>query len=143
MGTPSTPSTPEDGIRRTIALYAQMLDDGRFAEWADLFTEDTRFLVADQTHQGRQAAAAFIEAVQPPEARGRHACMPPVIDLAEDRRTARAVTDYLFFRADGAVSSMGRYHDELALGDDDRWRFTTREIVFQGDQPVGRQPEPG
>src|SRR5437660_8968633 len=31
-------------IRRTIALYAMLLDDGRCDEWGDLFTEDAEWI---------------------------------------------------------------------------------------------------
>jgi 3-phenylpropionate/cinnamic acid dioxygenase small subunit len=131
--------TPEERIRRTLALYCQLCDDGRFDEWADLYVEDAEFHVMGTTHRGRAAIKAFIEKGQPPERRGKHLCANPLIDLDEGGTGARAVTDYVFVgRAGGglAITSAGRYHDRLVL-DGGRWRFARREIVFMGDQPAG------
>ena len=131
--------TPEDAIRTTLARYCQLCDDGRFDEFAELFTDDAVFHVLGTDHVGRAAIAAFMTAAQPPEARGRHVTSNSVI--AVDGARATAVTDYLFVaRADHgfAITNVGRYHDQLALdpADADRWRFTRREIVFLGDQPT-------
>jgi 3-phenylpropionate/cinnamic acid dioxygenase small subunit len=124
--------------------YAQLCDDGRFDEWGDLFTVDARFHVMGSTQTGRPAAQAWIEEMQAPDARGRHVVSAPVINLGDDGRTAWAWTDYLFFDKAGAIASAGRYHDELVRGDDGRWRFSLREIVFQGDAPdVTGQPPGG
>ena len=122
--------------------YAQLCDDGRFDEWADLFTPDARFHVMGTTHEGRPDIQAFITNAMPAERRGRHAVFSPVIDVDPSTTMATAWTDYLFFDRSGAVTSTGRYHDELALGDDDRWRFTLREIVFQEGSPALAKPIP-
>ena len=137
------PSSPEEGIRRTLGQYAQLCDEGRFDEWGDLFVADARFHVMGETHEGREAIQAFITASQPPEQRGKHAILAPVIDLADDARSARAWTDYVFVDQRKRVSSAGRYHDELVVGDDGRWRFTRREIVFMGDAEQTTAPVPG
>jgi len=136
-------TTPEEGIRRTLVQYAQLCDDGRFVEWAELFTTDARFHVMGRTREGRHAVRTWIEAAQPPQARGRHAVSAPIVDLGADRRTALAWSDYLFFSRTGTMTSAGRYHDELVQADDGRWRFSLREIVFQGDAPQLTQPPPG
>jgi 3-phenylpropionate/cinnamic acid dioxygenase small subunit len=135
--------TAEEGIRRTLVQYAQLCDDGRFDEWSDLFTADARFHVMGRTQTGRERLQGWIERAQPPDARGRHGVFAPVIDVGIDGRTASAWTDYLFFDRSGAVTSTGRYHDELVRGDDGRWRFSLREIVFQGAAPELTQPPPG
>jgi uncharacterized protein (TIGR02246 family) len=128
----------EDAIRRTLAEYCQFCDDGRFADFADLFATDATFHVLDKTHEGRNQISAFMEKAMPPERRGRHACFNSVIEVGDG--TARAFTDYLFVaRVDGssfAITSVGRYHDRL-LKEHDRWRFAERRIVFLG----GEAPE--
>jgi 3-phenylpropionate/cinnamic acid dioxygenase small subunit len=136
-------STPEEGIRRTLAQYAQLCDEGRFAEFGDLFEPDARFHVMGQTQVGRAAIEEWIAASQGPEARGKHAMLSSVIDLADDGRTARAWTDYLFVDQRQRVTSVGRYHDELTASQDGRWRFTLREIVFMGGAPERAHPPPG
>lgn len=139
----ATSAEAEAGVRRTIASYGPLCDDGRFAEWADLFTPDARMRVMGRTYQGRDAVRAFIEKGQPPERRGKHLCAAPVIEIDDSGRTARAWVDFVFVDRHRAITSAGRYHDELELGDDGRWRFTLREIVFLGDQPAVAQPPPG
>jgi 3-phenylpropionate/cinnamic acid dioxygenase small subunit len=149
-------TTPEEGVRRTLAEYCQLCDEGRFDEWAELFTADARFAVMGRVYVGREAIKAFIEAGQPPERRGKHLCANPVIDIDPGGTRARVVTDYVFVGRSGgafAITSVGRYHDTMVeVGG--RWRFETREIVFLGDRParaeaageggsVPQRPEPG
>jgi 3-phenylpropionate/cinnamic acid dioxygenase small subunit len=136
------PTTPEEAIRRTMMLYAQLCDDGRFDEWVQLFTPDARFAVMGTTHTGHDAIRSFMENAQPSERRGRHAVFAPVVDLDLHGTTARAWTDYLFFDRSGAVTSTGRYHDELVGTFDGSWRFALREIVFQGAEPTVARPTP-
>jgi 3-phenylpropionate/cinnamic acid dioxygenase small subunit len=124
--------TDEEAIRRTIAQYCQLCDDGRFDEWADLYTDDAAFHVMGETHTGRAAVKAFIEKGQPPERRGKHLCFNSVIDVKGDE--ARAITDYVFVDKQRVVTSAGRYHDRF-VRDGTRWRFADRRIVFLGDEP--------
>ena len=136
-------STPEEGIRRTLAQYCQLFDDGRSAEWIELFTEDARFHVMHTTAQGHEAILEVVAIGMTPEARGRHALFQPVIVLSPDGRGAKAWTDFCFFDRKRQVTSVGRYHDELHQGDDGRWRFGLREIAFLGRGPEVAQPPPG
>ncbi len=136
------PSSPEEAIRRTLAQYCQLCDDGRFDEWIDLFTADARFHVMHRTEQGHDAIVGFMRVGQSEDKRGRHALLASVIDLADDGATARAWTDFAFIDKARAVTSVGRYHDELVRGDDGRWRFALREIVFLGKDPELARPTP-
>ena len=126
-----------EGVRRTLALYCQLCDDGRFDEWITLYTDDATFSVLGQTHQGHDAIKAFIENAQPPEARGKHFMGQSVVDEDASGTRATAVSDYSFISrtANGgyAITSSGRYHDELVRADDGRWLFRSREIRFLGD----------
>jgi len=73
--------------------------------------------------------------MQPPERRGRHLTMNPVVDIDGD--AARVVSDFLFFGRDpGApidappeLRYVGRYHDDLVRSDLG-WQFRRREIHF-------------
>jgi len=131
-----------DGIRRTIAQYCQLCDDGRFDEWIALFTADARFHVMGRTTMGRADIKAFMEVGQREELRGRHATFEPLIDLAEDGNTARVWTDFVFVDKGGTITTIGRYHDEMARGTDGRWRYVLHEIVFLGGTPELAQPTP-
>lgn len=140
--TRSVEPSDEEKIRRTLTRYCQLCDDGRFAEWGELFAPDARFCVAGRTHEGRGAIGAFIEAALPPERRGKHMAVSPLIVVESDE--AKAWTDFVFVGRVGdrfAVTSAGRYHDHLRRHGD-RWRFTLREIVFLGDAPEVTEPPP-
>ncbi len=127
----------EEGIRRTLALYSQLCDDGRFDEFGQLFTADAVFRVLGREHVGRDAIEAFMASAQPPEARGRHITSNTVIELEREADIAGVTTDYLFVAAmpsggGFAITSVGRYHDEMVRGPHDEWLFSSREIVFLG-----------
>jgi uncharacterized protein (TIGR02246 family) len=132
-----TERTIEDheAVRRLVALYCQLCDDGRFDEWTDLFTEDATFTVMGQTHTGRAALKAFMERSQPPEARGKHCTFEPLIELAGDE--GKVWTDYIFVGTVGekgrlGVTSAGRYHD-VVRKEQGTWRIAARTIVFLGE----------
>lgn len=134
-----------EAIRRLLALYCQLCDDGRFEEWAELFTAEATFTVMGTTHTGRAGLQQFMAEAQPAEARGKHVAVNPLIEV--DGNRARAWTDYVFVGRVGegdrlGVTSSGRYHDDLVRDDDGRWRIAARRIVFLGephdDPPPGR-----
>ena len=129
-----------EGIRRTLAAYCQLLDDGRFDEWVDTFTEDVAFAVMGRTYRGREAVRGFVEPTQGPDARGRHVLSEPLIDVEPAGGRATVATDYCFVSRDLAVLSAGRYHDVLVRDTDGAWRIAAREIVFVGDERRGVAP---
>lgn len=136
--------TDEECIRRTLAQYSQLCDDGRFDDFALLFTDDAVFRVLGTDYAGRGAIRGFMTAAQPAEARGRHVTTNSVIVVDGDH--ARAWTDYVFVArvASGgfAITNIGRYHDLLVrdASDGTRWRFARREIVFMGDDVTPDYP---
>lgn len=127
----------ESDIRRLLAQYCQLLDDGHFDEWIDLFAEDVEFVVMGMHKRGRDEVRGFIEPSQQADARGKHMISEPWIELdgAEPAVTATVTTDFAWISRAGEVGQSGRYHDRLARYPD-RWRFQRREIVFTGDQPL-------
>jgi 3-phenylpropionate/cinnamic acid dioxygenase small subunit len=129
-------STDIERIRRTLASYCQLCDDGRFDEWAELYTPDATFEALGRTYTGREQIKGFIETYQAPELRGKHITGNALIDVDSIGAVATASTDYVFVgpTAEGlAVISAGRYHDTL-VRDGDRWLFRRRKIVFVGDE---------
>jgi uncharacterized protein (TIGR02246 family) len=122
----------EAAIRLVLAKYCQLCDDGDFESWAECFTRDATYTVMGQTHEGRDAVKAFIEAAQPPERRGKHFLGQSVIEI--DGAAASGVTDYVFVARSAAgsyaITSAGRYHDTFAAADDGTWRIRTREVSF-------------
>ncbi len=133
-----------EAIRRLIALYPQLLDARRLAEWGELFTEDGVFLVFNRTLCGRAEIVNAVGGMQP-AAPLKHAVLNPVIDLVDGDR-AKAWTDFSVFMttADGIrTSNFATYHDHLAKGADGRWRIAQRALLSPGDAlPSGVDPVP-
>jgi 3-phenylpropionate/cinnamic acid dioxygenase small subunit len=133
-------------IRRLVALYAQLLDSGRLAEWGGLFTADASFTLFGRILRGREEIVREIGAMQPgPDRPVKHLLLPPVIDLGPDGQ-ALVWTDVTVFATgpDRAVSiaTIGRYHDRL-VREGSRWRFRERVLLFAGEPvPEGVAPVP-
>lgn len=122
-------TTADAGVRRTIAAYCHAVDDGRWEDFAELWTEDAVVHVMGQTIEGRDKIRGWMEQAQPPESRGLHFVANTEIDV-ESADRARAVSDFVFLQLtpDGPQpSTSGRYVDELVRSGD-RWRFASREI---------------
>jgi uncharacterized protein (TIGR02246 family) len=132
-------SQVEEEIRRTIGGYCQRLDDGRFDEWAELFTEDARLVLMGRVTTGRDAIRRYMEIVQPDGSRGMHVTTNSLIDVDGDQATA--TTDYLFVRpSDQGISviAAGRYYDRL-VHQRDRWQFEERSITLLGTPDGGNR----
>ena len=127
-------SNDESAIRRLLADYCHLLDDGRFDEWIALFDEDVVFVVMGHRLRGRDDVRSFIEPTQQEDDRGRHILSEPVIEVDGD--TALVATDYVFVSRANTILSTGRYLDVMRRAPD-RWRFASREIVFSGEPPLG------
>lgn len=118
-------------IRRTLARYCHTVDDGRWAEFAELWTEDAVVVALGEEVRGRDAIVAWGERVQPPERRGRHVTVDS--DIVVDGDRAEVTSDFLFLRRSDAgwqVAVVGRYRDVL-VRTGDGWRFARREIVLE------------
>jgi hypothetical protein len=127
----------EEDIRATIVRYAMLVDDGRFDEWAELFTPEARFHVMGATTVGREAIQAFITEALPPERRGKHLCGVPLIDVDSWNGTARVWTDFVFVDQSGAITQ-----DVMERGGDKVWRYAVHEIVFRAKAPELTDPPP-
>lgn len=132
-----------EAIRRLIALYGQLLDSKRFAEWGELFTPDASFVFWGRTLYGREAIVREIGGMQP-AAPGKHVVLQPVIDL-DDSEHARAWTDLSAFATSKRgieIATIGRYHDRL-VKHAGRWRIAARALVMAGEAPpTGFDPSP-
>jgi ketosteroid isomerase-like protein len=117
----------EEGIRRTIAEYCQLVDDGNFDEWIGLYVEDAVHESGGRVYRGRAAIEEFIRSI--PLADLKHFTANSVIEVDGDSAYAR--TDWIAFRAGGdgfGVAECGRYHDRF-VKHDRRWFFAQRRNV--------------
>jgi len=120
----------ELGVRRTLAAYCHLCDDGEFGRLVELFTGDGVFVFRGDVVTGGDALERWFADRQPPDGRGKHLTVNTVVDVTADR--ARAVSDYLYVVAtpDGIVPTLtGRYDDQLRRVED-RWLFERREATL-------------
>lgn len=120
----------EEAIRRTLSEYSQHYDDGRFDEWAELFTVDARLVLAGTVTEGRDAIRKHMMPIQTAGGPCMHVTTNSLVDVDGDAATA--TTDYLFVRPTKgglAIIAAGRYHDSL-VRDGMRWRFRERSITM-------------
>lgn len=125
-----------EGVRATIAAYAQALDDGRVDDVVATFLPDGSCDIPGLgAHAGHEALrAAFARTV--PRRPQRHLVVNTVITQWTDEE-ASAVSDLAFLlqgdpgqgEAGWTVQLVGRYHDTLRL-DGTTWRFVHRHLAF-------------
>jgi 3-phenylpropionate/cinnamic acid dioxygenase small subunit len=102
-------------IRRLIARYSQLVDDGDFKAAADLFSEDGRFNALGQDLRGRQAVVEWLGSLT---ATMWHNVTNVVVSNGSNDGTYHAVCDLALHTKgeDGAwtVRAVARYHDTFA-----------------------------
>ena len=134
----------EHACTRLMNQFAILNDSGRFAELAELFTEDARYarpIAPDALIEGRDSIRATFEA-RPKERVGRHFISNIVIDVHSTVRASGMCYVSLF---SGSIDKpaekfglqaippqlVGEYHDEFVLTDAG-WKFQLRKgrIIF-------------
>ena len=124
----------EDVIGRYCILFDDQDWDGLEALW----TEDAAFVVDGDGFEGRATVLEFLRTCLPPDYRSKHLISPPVIDLADDGRSARARTDVAWIAQNFEVAIVARYDDALSRGDDGVWRIRRRDefaVPFEPGPP--------
>jgi ectoine hydroxylase-related dioxygenase (phytanoyl-CoA dioxygenase family) len=125
-----------EGVRATLAAYAQALDDGRTDDIVELFCPEGAIEVGGRgAHQGHDALRA-IYTEWTPRLPQRHLVLNTnVTEWTDDEATV--VSDVVFLQLrDGAWATqlVGRYHDvlhrEVLHRDGERWRFHHRVARF-------------
>jgi hypothetical protein len=125
----------ELAVKRTLAAYCHLCDDGDFARLVELFTFDGSVAFGEEVVTGRDALMTWFAKRQPPEQRGKHLTMNIIVDI--DGNRAEAVSDYVFLRlVDGAITPAiaGRYRDRLGR-DGTRWMIERRDIEIMERAP--------
>lgn len=125
-----------EAIRETIAAYAQLVDAGRFDEWAGLFAEDgTLEVEGTPARVGRAAIRALgdgtRDSLAAATATGRirhHVSLPSIALTGGGRATARC---YFLAVTDHGPDHWGVYRDDL-VEVDGRWLFRRRRCRTEG-----------
>jgi len=122
-----------EGVRRLIALYCQLLDDQRDAEWLSLFRDDAVWVLGTREFRGRSAIRAYIENLrrERPAWRSKHLCTNVVLEL--NGSTARVTSDLAMLSRTGdepwRVASLGRYVDQVVQASNaGAWQFAERRL---------------
>lgn len=120
----------EADCARLIALYANLNDEARWDEVAELYANDgimVRPTAPNAPVAGREAILEAFKA-RPPRTT-RHICSNVVIDVESDS-TARGTSAMLLFTGEGAPL-VGSFHDRFIMTDDG-WRFAERRgsLIF-------------
>jgi uncharacterized protein (TIGR02246 family) len=127
-------------ITDLLTRYAIGIDDQDWDAFADLWTDDASFEVdAEGGFFGKEAVLEFLEHCLPAGYVGKHFLSQPLVELADDLRTATVRTDVVWFTQDFATTIIGRYNDEVVRGDDGRWRIRRR---WETTVPYRDEPTP-
>ena len=125
--------SPEDGVRRTLALYAHRVDNRDAAGWSQLFASDGRFVTPPDEYVGRQALQKFLDELiaswLPLGRRTKHFQTNALIRVDGDAAIARSnVIVYEGF-GDGPwqIAGLNNYADRLIRAGDD-WLFAERQF---------------
>ena len=123
-----------EGVRATIAAYAQALDDGRTDDIVATFCADGVCDIPGMgTHTGHDALRqAFTKWA--PRRPQRHLVLNTLVrDWSDDEATATSDVVFLLLEDSGwAVKLVGRYDDVLHRVDG-AWRLHTRTATFVAD----------
>ncbi len=120
-----------EGVRATIARYAQALDDGRTEDVVATFCPDGVCDIPGMgTHAGHDALRQAYSRWQPRQPQ-RHLVVNTVVADWSDHEAA-ATSDVVFLLLEDSgwtVKLVGRYHDILHR-EDGTWRFHNRTATF-------------
>jgi enamine deaminase RidA (YjgF/YER057c/UK114 family) len=131
--------TDEEIIRNTVARYSHCLDDRRFKEWSETFTEDGVF----GSRHGRSEIYQNIlggELATIPELQRRH--IVTNLEILTHGDEADAISDLLMYDKLGEAAwslRIGRYYDKLSKQPNGDWLFSERRLEWTGQAtPVAR-----
>jgi len=122
----------KEAIRELFSEYCFHMDDRRFRELADLFTEDGEWITSYSRARGREELATLLAKINPTKESGivrKHFVVNSLISITGNTATSRA--SYLVFAGKGHGPEpvvAGTYVDEL-VKTDGGWRFKSRQLV--------------
>ena len=124
------PLKDKEAIRELFSEYCFRMDEFRFTELGELFTEDGEWIAPYSRARGPGEIAALMARNIPAEPRRKHFIMNSLIRLDGERAGAR--TSYLVvLQASGAglVPSVAGTYEDVLVRTTDGWRFRERRLV--------------
>lgn len=133
------------------AAYAACIDDGRFDDWPEFFTEDAWYRIVARENFDRELPLSVVSLKGKPMMRDRvygisstifhapyyqrHIVGMPVLTISEDH-VVRATTNYAVFRTkrdmDADIYNIGQYYDEIVQGEGGL-KFRKKFCVYDND----------
>lgn len=116
-----------DDLRQILAVladYGRTLDGALWDDHLALYADDCHLLVFGKDHAGKERIARFMQQAH----RGKH--LTGVASVTFAGNSARATSDFVFFRQDLRLYSAGTYHDEF-VRTEQGWRLSSRRIEIQ------------
>jgi hypothetical protein len=132
-------------IQDLISRYGITLDDRRYNEVGELYTEDARFWqhvpAAGTDVRGRREIVEFYRQRLGNVGPSYHYHHGHIVEFIDARTARGVVTAHAEMGVEGRMVLVGfRYHDLYAKGIDDRWRFAERETWFHYFMPADELP---
>jgi hypothetical protein len=149
MGNPGDMADIE-AIRVLKARYFRLMDQKRWDEWADVFTEDVHIDTTDDTPDalidGRDAFVAFLAPILGDVVTVHHGHMPEITITGPDRAEGIwSMEDHLEW-PEGApfrrLWGQGWYEETYRRGADGRWRIATLRLRRQRVEVDGHRVFP-
>ena len=132
MSSDTTRSDAIHAIDRVLGIYSHILDNKRWNELHQVFTEDAVFQIPhlNVTMNGVSGIIGRFSKQRHPLG---HHFTNPVIDIAADGKSAKVLIKLLVVRADG-LAGTGSYEDDFVLGPHG-WRIAGRIAKVTQAQP--------
>ncbi len=122
----------KDAIRELLHEYCYRLDQHRFVELAELFTEDGEWITPYARAKGRAEMAALWSRIVPLRGEGParlHYVMNTIISVHGDRAEARSNYLVVLEMPDGLAPSVCGTYSDVLRKDGDAWRIERRELI--------------
>ena len=138
MGTGMGTWEDREQIRELYARYAQTIDNARYDEWLECFTEDGVFESSRfGRHAGQEGLRRFTAIYKESlgGAKPIHMMTNISISVNGDRATGGCYLAYFHCKDEkGALSAVGHYTDSLRKVNGE-WKFESRQVAIDGALP--------
>lgn len=129
----------ERACERLVISYTHLVDGGRAADVADLFTEDGVWTAGRTRYEGRSAIRAAFTRRQESDRTSRHVCTNLQIDVIDaDRATGLVYLTLYRFDGPGPAAPeaelVGDYRD-VFVRTPEGWRFAERHTTVAFTRP--------
>lgn len=130
----------ELAVAKVLAQYCRALDDRRYDDVAQLFTDDAVFETMGRSLRGRAEIRMFFPPGEPLDRPESIHLLSNVVVTLEGARAVVA-SDWAMLERDAAgatgIALAGRYDDVVVSGADGRWRISRRRVTaLARNQPI-------